>query len=57
MRGSRRTADSGLSATIDPQQDEALAEARRASVMARVALIVAAMALALAVLGMFLPIG
>ena len=37
-------------------EDGALAEARRASQLARVALIVSAMAFALAVLGLFLPI-
>ena len=36
--------------------EEALAEARRASQLARVALIVSAMAAALAILGLFLPI-
>ena len=37
-------------------EEEALAEARRASQVARVALIVAAMAFALAILGLFLPL-
>jgi len=41
---------------ITDKEEEALAEAGRASVMARVALIVAAMAFALAILGLFLPI-
>ena len=38
-------------------EDDGLAEARRASQLARVALIVSAMAVALAILGLFLPIG
>ena len=42
---------------MDNNEEEARAEARRASQLARVALIVSAMAFALAVLGLFLPIG
>jgi hypothetical protein len=41
---------------MDNNEEGALAEARRASQLARVALIVSAMAFALAVLGLFLPI-
>jgi len=37
-------------------EEEGRAEARRASQLARVALIVSAMALAVAVLGLFLPL-
>jgi hypothetical protein len=41
---------------MDNIEEGARAEARRASQLARVALIVSAMAFALAVLGLFLPI-
>ena len=39
------------------EEESAVAEARRASQLARVALIVSAVAFALAILGLFLPIG
>ena len=41
---------------MNGDDEEALAEARRAAQLARVALIVSAMAAALAILGLFLPI-
>jgi hypothetical protein len=42
---------------VNDDDEGALAEARRASQLARVALIVSAVAFALAILGLFLPIG
>ena len=42
---------------MNGDDDDALAQARQAAQLARVALIVSAMAFALAILGLFLPIG